>query len=433
MPKRKFALVRGEAKRLQISWQGTWKNCRILLDGQEVGVLADKSELQKGRDFALPDGSTLHIQLTKKLEILRNGKPVSGSPTDPWATLALSYGLIFFIGGGNLLVGLLAEIIQDKDFSQYFGWHDFLAGVIFVALGFLVKHRSKIALGFASGLLSVLLLLRFVLSFAVIAEGGKPIGCGGIIIGIIFLIHIAKGFRAIDQLDREAIQPDSTAAGKGLCRQLAAAGSEPAVLVGLAFLASQLLSLITFPALQSLLENRAFHLPEASYFLANRLPVLLLEATLLVLLLKLFRSDWLVAVGLGLGSLALGFLFHLLFREPIWQQADVLLKAIFTLGSFLWPFCLVLALSAAQRTYGLVWGSVVGWVSIVALAVDLTLILIGDLADNSFRFDLPFILIQLIDGFLTGTILYLGLRWQLLRSRKAQLGAPATGRGDTDP
>jgi hypothetical protein len=207
MPHRRFALERSGPKRLKVSWRPNWIDLQVSLDGLEVGRLADKTDLKFGRDFDLPDGSKLRVQLTNRLVILRDGKPLPGSPTDPATILALSSGLIFFIGGGNTLVGLLAEVIGNREFSEIFGWPDVLGGLVFLALGFGVRKRSRSALGLAVALLAVILMIRGVGTLAAISQGTRAPGMGGIVLGIIFLIQIAKGFRAIRELEaQEAVE-----------------------------------------------------------------------------------------------------------------------------------------------------------------------------------------------------------------------------------
>jgi len=100
MPIRRFALERNGPKRLEISWKGRWKDFRVRAGGADVGFIVDKSGLQAGREFGLPDGSHLHARLTRQLTLLRDGRPIPGSATDPASILKVAYAVIFFIGGG---------------------------------------------------------------------------------------------------------------------------------------------------------------------------------------------------------------------------------------------------------------------------------------------------------------------------------------------
>lgn len=216
MPKLHFAMERGGPKRLEVSWKMGWKEFRIRVDGAEVGSAANKDELREGREFGLPDGSRLHVRLAKQLTLLRNGKPLPGSTTDPVAILNLCCGIIFFVGGASLVVGLLAEVIQDSKLNAIIlGWPTALVGAVFVLLGFLVKRRSAVALAITVTLMAGLLLWRVVGSVAVFSQGGVPMGISGICLGVIFLMLICRGFGAIRQLAaEEAENPGAGAAGQ---------------------------------------------------------------------------------------------------------------------------------------------------------------------------------------------------------------------------
>lgn len=78
MPKQQLALEAGGPKRLVITWKGLWKNVTLSLDGQVIGGFPNKAALKAGEEFALPDGSRLHVQLLQRfaqveLRVLRNG------------------------------------------------------------------------------------------------------------------------------------------------------------------------------------------------------------------------------------------------------------------------------------------------------------------------------------------------------------------------
>jgi hypothetical protein len=76
--------------------------------------------------------------------------------TDPAKMLALSASSIYFVAGLNILLGLIAYIIQVK-FLQTLGFGILSAaiGVLFLALGFFTQRRSLFALILAVILLSL--------------------------------------------------------------------------------------------------------------------------------------------------------------------------------------------------------------------------------------------------------------------------------------
>jgi hypothetical protein len=207
MPKQQLALEAGGAKRLEISWGMNFKNVSVKLDGREVGTIPDQKALKEGRTFTLDDGSRLQVQLVRSamsqdLQVLRNGKPLPGSASDPEKKLSTAYGVIFFVGGLSLVIGLLAEI-ANIDFLRTLGagWFSVVVGAIFIGLGFLVKQRMLIAL-YAAIVLYALDAVLLVVA-AVSVPGGRP-PVSGIVLHVIFLIFMFQGISALQELNRQA-------------------------------------------------------------------------------------------------------------------------------------------------------------------------------------------------------------------------------------
>ena len=116
MPKRKLRLVKGEEKRLEVSWQFGWKNITITLDGREVGRIPDQNALKAGKTFTLDDGTAIKVQLRQnmmqpELHVWRNHQPVPGSDGDPVQRLNTAAGLLFFIAGLNILFGIVVVML----------------------------------------------------------------------------------------------------------------------------------------------------------------------------------------------------------------------------------------------------------------------------------------------------------------------------------
>jgi hypothetical protein len=94
--KREFALDRGRAKRLKITYAWNLKNAEVFFDRKRVGCFATKADFERGGRFTLPNGSTLSVRFgpvtgapfIKGVHLLRDGAPVPGSAADPvpkWA------------------------------------------------------------------------------------------------------------------------------------------------------------------------------------------------------------------------------------------------------------------------------------------------------------------------------------------------------------
>ena len=207
MPKQQLALEPGGAKRLEISWGMNFKNVSVKLDSREIGVIPDQKALKEGRTFTLDDGSNLQVQLVRSamsqdLQVLRNGKPLPGSASDPSKKLANSYGVIFFVGGLSVVIGLLAEVGKVA-FLQAFGagWFTVIVGVIFIGLGFLVRQRVLLALYAAIALYALDAILLVVTAVSV--PGGRaPIS--GIVLHVLFLLLMFQGVGALQELNRQA-------------------------------------------------------------------------------------------------------------------------------------------------------------------------------------------------------------------------------------
>jgi hypothetical protein len=213
MAKQVLALEQGGPKRLEISWEGTFKNFTIKLDGSEVGKLADQNALKLGQSFGLPDGSTLSVKLksatlASELEVLRNGKPVPGSATDPVTRLSSAWGVLYFIGGFNVLLGIAAVVFQ-WDFLLNLGIGVFSAGfgAVYLLLGYLTSRRILIALIAAIVLFAIDGVLGVV--SAIGNTSGSPVA--GIVVRLLFLWVLVQGIGAI-----AAIKQDEKAAATSM-------------------------------------------------------------------------------------------------------------------------------------------------------------------------------------------------------------------------
>ncbi len=205
MPKQVFAFERSGPKRLEVSWKGFWKNITIQLDGETIGTIPGQKQLAAGQEFQLQDGSTLKVQLVKKfatteLQVLRNGQPLPGSASDPEAKLKTAYGMVFFIAGLNIVLGLAAGIFQ-VEFLQSIGisFYSIIFGVVFLVLGYFVQRRSAVALVIAIAVFALDGILGLVTA---ISQGYDP-NSGGIIARIFLLIPMIHGVGAIRAIKKQ--------------------------------------------------------------------------------------------------------------------------------------------------------------------------------------------------------------------------------------
>ena len=248
MSTRNYPLNRGEPKRLEITTSAHFKNTIVRLDGNPIGSLSTKQELESGKRFPLGDGSWVRVQLTgkawsgRRIEVTRDGRPLPGSPSDPYLKLWAVSIAVFLIAGVNLLGGLiiflsytaasqsqaamaglqtlgigLASIIGLEGVVNSLGSPaqtlgiglvSLIGGALYLVLGFFVRHKSNIALGIAVAVYA----LNLAVSVIVSVSGADLIGIVGIAIGILWLTVMSRGFRAIDSIrvEEETIQRQAT-------------------------------------------------------------------------------------------------------------------------------------------------------------------------------------------------------------------------------
>lgn len=202
MASRKFQIEKGGPKRLELRWKGLWKNLELVFDGQVVGEpIPTQKELKAGRVFTLPDGSKVRVQLQTgmktQLHVTRNGAPLPGSDSDPRQQVKIAAGIVYFIAGLNLVVGLVAlsgvEFLQDLGL----GWGSILSAGVMGVLGYFTSKRSKVALGLAIALFALDALFSVYLAI----EAGGRVPTASIVMRVFLLIPMISGLKAMTQAD----------------------------------------------------------------------------------------------------------------------------------------------------------------------------------------------------------------------------------------
>ena len=95
----------------------------------------------------MPDGSTLTVQLVKKLtsvelRLLRDGQPLPGSATDPETLLKGAYVILYFIAGLNIVLGAIAYLLKAEILqSMGMGFYSIVFGAVFLVLARFVRRR----------------------------------------------------------------------------------------------------------------------------------------------------------------------------------------------------------------------------------------------------------------------------------------------------
>ena len=199
MPTQTYALSKGGAGRLTLSWEMFWSNFRVYLDGKLVGTIPDQESLVAGQMFQLAGGSQLYIQLGKTdLEVLYNNRPLFPAYVKSVERkLNLQMGILLFIGIVTILVGVIGGGPFNPEKVAAYGWITAVLGIAYCILAIYVGRGSKIALGIAVGIyiidtLAIFLFLAMsklqVIYFIALAEH------------LVLLAVMSDGFRTIDEL-----------------------------------------------------------------------------------------------------------------------------------------------------------------------------------------------------------------------------------------
>jgi hypothetical protein len=152
MPVQKYALVRGEEKKLVTSWDFGWNNIHIDFDEKEIGTIANRKELQAGQTFTLPDKSKLEVNFQNSifssgLILKRNGIPIPDSVTDPMTSIKASWQIALIVAIYNLIIGIVFAANEfDTPYMPNFGLITAVIGVAYLILSLIIKKKSLPAL-----------------------------------------------------------------------------------------------------------------------------------------------------------------------------------------------------------------------------------------------------------------------------------------------
>lgn len=199
MPRKRYSLVKGGPKEIEISWGFTWKNFTVRQNGQIIGTVGGQHELKDGRQFSLLDGSPLSVKLNVGfanvgLEVMHNGQPLAGSGSDPSRKIKNAFGILLFVAVINTLVGvLLITIVRDL---AAIGTGIVLYGLIFIGLAIGVKKHSLAALIIAI----VLLIIDAIAGIAFQPMSHNNMSIVWIIVRVLFLIYLFQAIKPMKDL-----------------------------------------------------------------------------------------------------------------------------------------------------------------------------------------------------------------------------------------
>lgn len=157
-----FSLDNG--KQLEISWDEGWENVSVRINNEVISTISNPRDIKAGKDIQLPDGSTLNLHVfqskllssSTSLQVLVNGKQVTGSGSEDDIKFKDATGCIFTIGVFGILSGLF--LFSSTPIS---GIISIAAAVFYLVLGFFVKQKSETALKIAIAVIIIDTLSNF--------------------------------------------------------------------------------------------------------------------------------------------------------------------------------------------------------------------------------------------------------------------------------
>ena len=204
MPKIKYAIEKGGPKRLEVSWKGNREETTIRLDGNIIGSISNREQLETGKEFSLEDGSCLKVQLKGRSifscpRVLKDGQLLHPSGLDAAQRLSYTYKFLFMFAAVNLTAGFALLLKPGLLNLPVKALHPLIAGFLFLILAFFVMRKSIIALSAATGVLALDILL------AVIFPPNIPryILIAAIIFRILILFVMVQGFGSIKALKQK--------------------------------------------------------------------------------------------------------------------------------------------------------------------------------------------------------------------------------------
>lgn len=199
MPKKRYSLVKGGPKEIEISWGFAWKNFTVRQNGQIIGTVETQHELKDGRQFSLLDGSALSVKLNVSfanvgLDVMHNSQPLAGSGSNPSQKIKNAFGILLFVAIINTLVGVLLIIIV-RDLATV-GIGIVLYGLIFIGLAICVKKHSLAALIIAI----VFMIIDAIAGIAFQPMSHNNMSLVWIIIRVLFLIYLFQTIKPMKDL-----------------------------------------------------------------------------------------------------------------------------------------------------------------------------------------------------------------------------------------
>ena len=188
---------------LELEWGGYMRQFRIRFNDQLVGEIeGGQKELEQGREFTLPDGSHLKIQmqhstLLDELAIWHNGKLLKGSSAHPQQKISGAIRTAFFFGIGAIVGGALTWFFDFDWLLVFVTRYSALFGVLLVICAIQMSYQRKLF----AWLAIVLVALHFALAFSQIGRFIPMLSSFSVLIHGVAIVRLFQGATAFGRTE----------------------------------------------------------------------------------------------------------------------------------------------------------------------------------------------------------------------------------------
>ncbi len=150
--------IGGKETELRVEWTTFWRKTSVYVDQTLLGAVESNAELKKGKEWALPSGDKVGVELRKsflgvELQITLNGQPVVGSSSHPISRIKTGAAVVFFLSGLNMLAGLIAVIAKPPALlSIGVGAYNLFLAPLYLIAGLMMRRHSIVGVSLAIAL-----------------------------------------------------------------------------------------------------------------------------------------------------------------------------------------------------------------------------------------------------------------------------------------
>lgn len=208
IPPRHYTIESSGKRDLFLTWDAlSWKNFEVQLDGKQISFMENGAkELKNGREFRLPGGARLKLQLKgifplRDIHVFVNDEPIPNTVADPDVKIRRATNALYFIAILDFVLGIIAAQSNNPALTTLgFGWTTVAIGMVLFSLALLVRKASLTALLLA---IALYILDTFLGVYVANVSGIDP-ETGIIVARLFLLISMVPAIPAIQSLKADA-------------------------------------------------------------------------------------------------------------------------------------------------------------------------------------------------------------------------------------